>query len=199
MSGFAATSSRCSKRVSIRRTGAIGALFCLLTGLSLMGSYAVVRAAGPESGGGKSKRSKDESRKKETGTTATSPEALKQALKAVRSGDFEKARSMIRTALSATRSTKVKQTWQIVESELEYELKDYARSGLIAMRIVILSPESEQVGEALYRAGKAYEKLERPAKALELYEECVLHKQSSESLKKKAGKRIAELKPAEQS
>lgn len=199
MSGLAGTPRGGSKRATFRRAGVLGLLFCLLVGLGLMGSLEVVRAAGPESGGGKPKRNKNEPQKKENGTTATSPEALKLALKAVRSGDFEKARSMIRAALNATRSTKVKQSWQIVEAELEYELKNYAKSGLIAMRIVILSPESEQVGEALYRAGKAYEKLERPSKALELYEECVSHNQSSERLRKKAGKRIAELKPAEQS
>ncbi len=106
---------------------------------------------------------------------------------------------MIRSALDATRSTSVRQSWQILEAELEFSLKKYAKAGLIVMRIVVLTPESEQIGPALFRAGRVYEKLDRPEKAIELYRECAAHKKVSESLKKKAERRIAALEPAEKS
>lgn len=121
--------------------------------------------------------------------SASSPEALKRATKALRAGDHEQARSMILAAYRATRSTNVKDAWAMVEAELELSQNNPAKAVLLAMRVVILRPESEHAAPALYLAGRAYEKIGRPSKAIELYRECLDHKSSGDALRKKAQRR----------
>lgn len=121
---------------------------------------------------------------------SASAENRHRAVQAIRDGQFDLARSMIRAAIKSTKSTSVKHSWRIVESELEFAQKKYAASALIAMRIVILTPESEQTGVALFRAGRAYEKMGRPSKAIELFKEAAGHKSSSEQTRRKAERRI---------
>lgn len=143
-------------------------------------------------------RTNDSKSKKKTrsGALAASSENRNRAIQAIRDGHFDEARSLIRAAIKATDSTSSKHSWRIVESELEFGMKQYAMSGLIAMRIVILTPESEQAGAAYFRAGRAFEKLGRNDKAIELFEACAAHQTSGESLKRKAEKRIETLKAA---
>jgi tetratricopeptide (TPR) repeat protein len=126
--------------------------------------------------------------------SAASPENRNKAIQAIREGRYDAARTLIRAAIKATDSTSVKHSWRIVESELEFSSKEYAKSGLIAIRIVILTPESEQVGAAYFRAGRAYEKMGRVAKAIEMFEACAAHRTTGELTKKKADKRIEVLK-----
>jgi len=130
---------------------------------------------------------------KKTNTSASSNEALKHARAAIRSGDLDTARALIDAAYRSTRSSSIRDVWRIVESELELERNEPEKSALIAMRIVILRPESEQVGAALYRAGRAYEKIGRASKALELYRACGGHKSTSAAVKKRAEKRVGVL------
>lgn len=103
-------------------------------------------------------------------TIRESAEMRRRAVEAIRAGDFQAALKLIRDGARVT-SVAEKQSWLLVESELEIARKNYAKAGLAAMRVVILYPESEQIGPALYWCGCAYEGLGRPRKALELYRE----------------------------
>ena len=66
-----------------------------------------------------------------------------------------------------------KQAWLVLEAELELAKDNPAKAGLAAMRVIILHPESVHVGPALYWAARSCEGLQRPLKAIELYEECL--------------------------
>ena len=58
------------------------------------------------------------------------------------------------------------------------------------MRVVILYPEGEHVGEALYWAGRSYEGLHRPAKAVGLYKESLSVKGTDASIRKLVTERL---------
>ncbi len=115
-----------------------------------------------------------------------------RARQAIRSGDYDLARALIRSGLRS-KSRSVRDAWRVTEAELEYARKDYPRAGLAAMRVVILSPQSERVGNALYWAGRAYERIGRVSKAVELYEECIEHRTADEKLRDRAEKRLSKL------
>lgn len=136
-----------------------------------------------KSKGNKTGRSKSESKSS----------ARQRARKAIRSGDLELAKALLRSGLK-TKSRAERDAWRVVEAELEYAGKNYAKAGLVAMRIVILRPKSQQVGAALYWAGRAYEGLQRPQKSIELYEACLKHESTKRSIRQKAEKRLAKLK-----
>ncbi|MBX3395161.1 MAG: hypothetical protein KF841_07310 [Phycisphaerae bacterium] len=131
-----------------------------------------------------------------SGGPAASASRRGEAVQAIREGRYDTAESLIRAAMKSTQSTGVKDNWRIVESELEFARKRYTKSALISMRIVILTPESEQVGAALFRAARAYEKLGRPAKARELHRECIEHRTTSDAIRRKSEKRIEVLDAA---
>ncbi len=115
-----------------------------------------------------------------------------RARAAIRADDYTLAERLIRKGLKA-RKTAERDAWRLVDSELAFARKQYARSGLIAMRIVILRPKSDHVGAALYRAARAFEGLGRPDKAAELYDACIEHKTTRGALRKKAEKRLKRL------
>lgn len=96
--------------------------------------------------------------------------------------------------MSKTRHSAERNAWRIVEAELEIARQNYAKAGLVAMRVVILHPKSRQVGVAYYWTARAYEGLGRPRKAIELYESCVSHKTTRRSIREKAEKRLVDLK-----
>jgi len=137
-------------------------------------------------------------RKRGNGSDADKAKASKadaargRARRAIRDDDHALAERLIREGLK-TRLKAERDTWHLVESELAFARKQYARSGLIAMRIVILRPRSRQVGAALYRAARAYERLGRSAKAVELYSECADHNTARGDLRKQATKRLEKL------
>lgn len=133
---------------------------------------------------------KDEGSRNTSSGPAASATRRGEAVQAIREGRFDTAESLIRAAMKSTKSTSVKDSWRIVESELDFARKRYAKSALISMRIVILTPESEQVGAALFRAARAYEKIGRPAKARELHRECIEHRTTSDATRRKAERRI---------
>jgi len=119
---------------------------------------------------------------------------MKRARRAIRSGDFELAETLVRSMAKTTNRAE-RNAWAIVEAELAYARKQYARAGLAAMRIVILHPKSKQVGAALFWAARAYEGLRRPDKAIELYQSCVRHKTTPRPIRDKAQDRLAKLQP----
>jgi TolA-binding protein len=93
-------------------------------------------------------------------------------------------------------STTERLAWSLVEADIEYADKRYAASGLAAMRVVILHPKTPEAGEALFAAARAYEKLDRSAKAGQLYEECVQHMRAPAAVKARAADRIKSMKAA---
>jgi len=118
--------------------------------------------------------------------------ARDRARKAIRADDWTSAERLIRKGLKTGKKAE-RDAWHVVDSELAYARKRYAKSGLIAMRIVILRPKSGQVGAALYRAARAYEGLGRLEKAAELCRACIEHKTTRNALRKKAEKRLKKL------
>jgi hypothetical protein len=118
--------------------------------------------------------------------------ARDRARAAIRAESWALAERLIRGGLKTGKKTE-RDAWHLVDSELAFARKRYARSGLIAMRIVILRPKSGQVGAALYRAARAYEGLDRPDKAAELHRACIEHKTTRSALRKKAEKRLKKL------
>jgi tetratricopeptide (TPR) repeat protein len=121
-----------------------------------------------------------------------SVELRRRAREAVASGDLKTAKQMLNTATRVTASAE-KQAWLLVEAEYELARKRFAKAGLAAMRVAILNPDSESAGEALYWAARAYEGLQRPAKAIELYKECAARKGTDAAIRKLARTRLGEL------
>ena len=83
--------------------------------------------------------------------------------------------------------------WLILEAELRFAKKEFARSGLAAMRVVALHPDSPHVSAGLYWAGRCYEALGLAEKASGLYRECLGHKSISASVREAAQGRLAGL------
>ncbi len=96
----------------------------------------------------------------------------RQARDAIQSGDLKRAARLLRKAAGVKKRSE-RLAWLLVAAELEHAKKRYDRAGLAAMRLVILHPRSEHVGTALYWAARSYEGLQRPRKAIELYNECL--------------------------
>ncbi|HRW51641.1 MAG TPA: hypothetical protein P5081_02065 [Phycisphaerae bacterium] len=123
---------------------------------------------------------------------------LDRALAAIRRGDFAEAEKLIHEGRKI-RSTSKKDKWRIVEARLEFERGDFAKAGLRAMEIVILRENSDEVGQALYWAGRAYEGLGRPNKAIELYEDCRNHKTTPADQARAVARRIEQLRGSDKS
>jgi len=83
--------------------------------------------------------------------------------------------------------------WLILEAELRFAKKEFARSGLAAMRVVAIHPDSPHVPAGLYWAGRCYEALGLAEKASGLYRECLGHKSINTSVREAAQGRLAGL------
>lgn len=116
-----------------------------------------------------------------------------RAMDAIRAHRFSEAEQLIEQGRKS-RSRNKRDDWTIIEVRLERERGNHALSGLIAMRLVVLRPNSDEVGAALYWTARAYEKLGRPGKSIQLYEECAAHKSSVDSLVEAATRRAAILR-----
>ena len=138
-------------------------------------------------------KNSDRGSKKQGGRADKSLAARQKARNAIRSGKFESAESLIRKAAKIKHKAE-RDAWAIVSAELEHAKKNYAKAGLVAMRLVILRPKSAQVGAALYWVGRAYEGLGRPHKSIELYEACIEHKTTKRKTLQRAEKKLARLK-----
>lgn len=112
-----------------------------------------------------------------------------QARTALREKRYDRAEALLKDGLRI-RLQAEREAWQLFECELALARDQAARAGLTAMRLVILTPDSANVGAALYWAAKAYEALTRPAKAEELYRECVAHPSTPKNLRDAATKRL---------
>ena len=189
--------------MSTRQWMRIAACACLFAGpahvqAALVGTSATSVATAEASAGGAAPRARKRSRekakrqpkKRESGSSAAS---FQRARRAIRSGDYELARALVRR-MSKNGKGSARSAWRIVEAELAIAQEKYPRAGLVAMRIVILHPKSRQVGVALYWTARAYEGLGRPRKALALYESCAAHKTTRRSIREKAEKRLVKLK-----
>lgn len=136
------------------------------------------------------------SRKRPAPPTVQTPASAKesadlrqQARTALRNKNYDRAEAMLKAGLRMRQQAE-RQAWQLFECELALARDQAARAGLTAMRMVILTPDSANVGAALYWAAKAYEALARPAKAAELYRECVSHESTPKNLRDAATKRL---------
>lgn len=119
-----------------------------------------------------------------------------RALDAIKAHNFAEAEKLIHEGRKS-RSSRRKDQWRIVEARLELERNEHAKAGLLAMEVVILRPRSDEVAAALYWTAKAYEGLDRPDKAIQLYEECRAHKTAPDSLVKVASRRIDQIRKSQ--
>jgi tetratricopeptide (TPR) repeat protein len=84
----------------------------------------------------------------------------------------------------------------LLDAQLAWARGDVRGAGLRAMQIVAGYPNSPEVAEALFVTGQTHEKLNRPEKALELYQRSAADARASEDLKRRARERINALAPA---
>ena len=102
--------------------------------------------------------------------------------------DTEEAAKLLKLALKTIRRSKTladddRAEWYLIETRVEFARKRLPRGMLAAMRLVILLPDHPRVPEALVWVARGYEDLDRPTKAIELYEEC-LSKKNLDSITK---------------
>lgn len=138
-------------------------------------------------------------RKRPASPTVQTPSSAKesadlrqQARTALRAKNYDRAEAMLKAGLRVRQQAE-REAWQLFECELALANDQAARAGLTAMRLVILTPESDNVGAALFWAAKSYEALKRPTKAMELYRECAAHKTTPKNLHDAATKRFESL------
>lgn len=150
-----------------------------------------------------SRRPKDGNRanrpaKASPGATTTST-MQHQFRSAMASGELERAAGILnaaRGALTQTKSTTIsdeKARWLLFEAELELAKGHAEKAGLAAMRVTVFRPKSEFAAEGLYWTAQAYERMRRPTKAKELYQECLERKPLASSIREKSEARLAAL------
>lgn len=72
---------------------------------------------------------------------------------------------------------------------------DYIKSGLAFMRVIIHFPKSRHCARSMYWAALVHEKIGRPAKAVQLYAECVNQPGADPELLERAANAVQRLKP----
>ncbi|MFQ5425154.1 MAG: tol-pal system YbgF family protein [Phycisphaerae bacterium] len=128
--------------------------------------------------------------------SASRPASPRVAVRrAIAASDLAKARRLLAAGRKKARKSE-QAAWEVVAAELSFAEKDYPRAGLAAMRVVVVHPDSPHVAGALYWAGRSYEAMKRPAKAAELYEECLAQKTVDKLLGEQARQRIEAIKKA---
>ena len=125
-------------------------------------------------------------------TTRESAELRARARKAIKNGDLGAAEALRREGVRV-KDPAEREAWMLIDAEYRLAKKQPAAAGLAAMRLVILRPDSERVGEALYWAGRSYEGLKRPYKAIELYGQCLAHQKTHDPTRKLAKARLTKI------
>ena len=172
----------------------------LLMGIMALAATAWVEATGAPP----AKRPPASKRSSKAATSAPVPAKgtgalLKKFRTAMADGDLAKAAGVLSAARTSLAETRAKASdeetgrWNLCEAELELAKGRAAKAGLAAMRVVVQRPRTEQAGEGLYWAARAYEKLQRPPKAADLYRECLEQKRLTASVRKKAQASLAAL------
>jgi tetratricopeptide (TPR) repeat protein len=95
---------------------------------------------------------------------------------------------------ASVRDSAERAAWLCLEAELEFGRGRFIPAALAGMRLSILHPNNRQAGAGYYWAGRAYEELGRPAKSIELYEECLASRRTPEGVRRLAESRLAALK-----
>lgn len=116
----------------------------------------------------------------------------KLARKSIADGDLDLAAKTIDHAKGHAKGLD-RAIYLLLTGELLLAQKYYDRAGVECMRVVVEYPGSPAVGRALYCTGLAYEGLERPAKALELYEEAVRNSPNDPETREAAAARLKAL------
>ena len=125
-------------------------------------------------------------------TTGKIDGLAKLARKAMADGDLDLATKTIDRAKGHAKGVD-RAVYLLLTGELLLAQKYYDRAGVECMRVLVEYPGSPAVGRALYCTGLAYEGLERPAKALELYEESVRNSPNDPETRDAAAARVKAL------
>lgn len=142
----------------------------------------------PPSDGGKSKPPSATSKP----ATGKIDGLAKLVRKSIADGDLELAAKSIDRAKGHAKGVD-RAVYLLLTGELMLAQKYYDRAGVECMRVVVEYPGSPAVGRALYCTGLAYEGLERPAKALELYEESARNSPNDPETREAAAARVKAL------
>jgi hypothetical protein len=124
---------------------------------------------------------------------------LKKFRAAMTAGDLARAAGVLSAARKSLAATKAAASdeetarWDLCAAELELAKGRAAKAGLAAMRAVVNRPRSDEAAEGLYWTARAYEKLQRQEKAVDLYRECLEQKRLAASIRKKAEERLTAL------
>ena len=114
----------------------------------------------------------------------------RRAREALKAGDLDRATRLLRRSAGVKKRSE-RQAWLLLAAELAHTKGEPARAALAAMRLVILHPKCDHVGAALFWAGRSYEDLRRPHKAIALYNQCLERKGAGSSIRKRARARLA--------
>lgn len=154
------------------------------------GSSSAWLSAGPEARSG---HGKDRARRPKAGrppSAKESAEMRRRAGEAIKAGNLDRATRLLRRSAGVKKRSE-RQAWLLLAAELAHTKGEPARAALAAMRLVILHPKCDPVGAALFWAGRSYEDLRRPHKAIELYDQCLERKGAGSSIHKRARVRLA--------
>jgi len=113
--------------------------------------------------------------------------------KSIADGDLELAAKTIDRAKGHAKGVD-RAVYLLLTGELLLAQKYYDRAGVEFMRVVVDFPGSPAIGRALYCTGLVYEGLERPAKALELYEESIRNSPNDAETRDAAAARVKALR-----
>lgn len=143
--------------------------------------------------GARPRRSKDEAKRiaaRRPVSAKESAEMRRRAAEALEAGMLDRATKLLRRSAGVKKRAE-RQAWLLFAAELEHAKGEHAKAALAAMRLVILHPKCDHVGAALFWAGRSYEGLHRPHKAIELYDRCLTRKDTGSSIRKGAKARLA--------
>lgn len=112
---------------------------------------------------------------------------------ALSAGQLDRAEKLL-AAAERVHEPGERAAWSILRAELEFARRRFAKAALAGMEVAILRPASLHAVAGLYWAGRSYEELGRPAKAAELYRECVGSKRGTEAVRREARLRLDAMK-----
>jgi hypothetical protein len=160
---------------------------------------ASARGRWPSSGGGfagpgaRSRQSKAEATRitvRRAVSAKESAQMRRRAREAIKAGELDQATKFLRRSAGVKKRSE-RRAWLLLAAELGHAKGEHAEAALAAMRLVILHPKCDRVGAALFWAGRSYEGLRRPHKAIELYDQCLSRKDTGSSVRKRAKARLA--------
>jgi len=126
------------------------------------------------------------------GTVDRTQRASADIYRKLSTGKAADALVAVEKALSADMPDNQRDVWWLAEAEVRIALDQPDRAALAALKVIGLTPDSPYFAEALYTAGRAYEKI-RVGRARQFYEDCLHHRTADTTLRRLAEARLKAL------